>query len=236
MPGLCRGHCLTKGAIAYGKCVCFKYFIVQSEAIFDIVFHYVFVFGPIQSDLYILTDGTLPLPAFKNSQISHFYLLFCMYRLHQNLLCCLNAYVDLVTSNLWTIFWYTTYFHSFSYYVVVSSGETYHWCCNVSCVYIDSILQCLFITCFFSFFGLFLDLLLFLVTLLYHSKLYSQRTCLLGQPQLGLEEYLCLKSVCVCACTPVTVCSSYCFINSFRSQMQLREDKIKKPRKQSSYS
>lgn len=145
----------------------------------------------------------------------------------------LNAYVDLVTSNLWTIFWYTTYFHSFSYYVVVSSGETYHWCCNVSCVYIDSILQCLFITWFFFFFWfVFRFIIIFLVTLLWYSKLYSQRTCLLGQPQLGLEEYLCLKCVCVC----VTVCSSYCFINSFRSQMQLREDKIKKHRKQSSYS
>ena len=60
-------HCLTKGFYECNsmwiKCDCFKYFIFWLKAIFYSVFIIFFVFGPAQLDLYILTDGALPLPA-----------------------------------------------------------------------------------------------------------------------------------------------------------------------------
>lgn len=84
----------------------------------------------------------------------------------------LYKYLCLVISNLWTIFWYTTCVCSFSLYVVGSSGETYLWCCNKEWV-ISTFLHFLCIywqhtVC------LFISVLFF--TLLYNSKLYSQRT------------------------------------------------------------
>lgn len=59
-----------------------------------------FVFGSAQPDLFILTDGALPLPAQLLSRIvayvrlDFFFLpLCCMYRLHQDLLCCISTYL-----------------------------------------------------------------------------------------------------------------------------------------------
>lgn len=123
----------------------------------------------------------------------------------------LNAYVDLVTSNLWTIFWYTTYFHSFSYYVVVSSGETYHWCCNVSCVYIDSILQCLFITWFFFWFVFRFVIIIFLVTLLWYSKVILSEN-LLTWSTTARSRGVFMFEVCVCVCDCVFIILLYKFI------------------------
>lgn len=97
----------------------------------------ILVLGPAQWDLYILTDGALPLPAHllsrivANFQVSVF---FCMYRLHQELLCCPSAFVDLVNSNLWTII---DTLHMFVAYVVASPRETCHWCCNTEWVISD---------------------------------------------------------------------------------------------------
>lgn len=52
-------------------CECFRYFKFFSDlkAIFDIVFMIFVVFGPAQLDLYIFTDGALPLPAHLPSRI-----------------------------------------------------------------------------------------------------------------------------------------------------------------------
>lgn len=62
------------------------------------------VFGPAQLDLYIFTDGALPLPAHLPSRIianvKLAFILCCMYRLHKDLSCCRSTYVDLVISNL----------------------------------------------------------------------------------------------------------------------------------------
>lgn len=118
-----------------------------------------------------------------------------MYRLHPDLLCCISTYVDLVISNLWTIFWYTTYFCSFSFYVVGSSGETYHWCCNKEwviseflhflCIYWQHTV-CLFIS------------FLFYCSHYCTTVSYTLRE-LFGHPQLRLKKYLCLKSLFVCS-------------------------------------
>lgn len=104
------------------------------------------------------------------------------------------------------LFWYTTYFCSVSFYVVGSSGQTYHWCCikewviseflRFLCIYWQHTV-CLFIT--------------FLVFFCPHyctTVSYTLRD-LFGQPQLSLKKYLCLK-MCVCVFTAVTICLSYC--------------------------
>lgn len=49
-------------------CDCFKYFIFIKGSILH-CFHDVFVSGPAQMDLYILTDGALPLPAHSPPRI-----------------------------------------------------------------------------------------------------------------------------------------------------------------------
>ena len=129
-----------------------------------------------------------------------------MYRLHQDLFCCLSTYVDLVISNLWTIFDTLHIFCSFSFYVVGSSGETYHWCCNKEWV----ISEFLHFLCIYwqHTVCLFISFLFFLFTLLYRSKLYSQRT--IWSTTAQSKEVFMFKR-CVCVFTPVTVCSSYCF-------------------------
>lgn len=89
-------------------CECFEYFIFLIKGYIWHCFHDIFVFGPAQLDLYILTDGALPLPAHLLSRIIanvklvffFFLSLCCMYRLHKDLSCCRSTYVDLVISNL----------------------------------------------------------------------------------------------------------------------------------------
>ena len=55
-------------------CDCFKYFIFIKGYILH-CFHDVFVSGPAQMDLYILTDGALPLPAHS---LPFFFFFFCL--------------------------------------------------------------------------------------------------------------------------------------------------------------
>lgn len=50
-------------------CECFEYFIFLIKGYIWHCFHDIFVFGPAQLDLYILTDGALPLPAHLLSRI-----------------------------------------------------------------------------------------------------------------------------------------------------------------------
>lgn len=70
----------------------------------------------------------------------------------------------------------------------------------ISCVYIDSILY------------VYLYPFCFLFTLLYHSKLYSQRT--IWSTTAQSKEVFMYKR-CVCVFTPVTVCLPYCHFSSF---------------------
>lgn len=50
-------------------CDCFKYFNFQSKGFILLFFRNILVLGPAQWDLYILTDGALPLPAHLLSRI-----------------------------------------------------------------------------------------------------------------------------------------------------------------------
>lgn len=90
-------------------CERFKYFKFLIKGYILHCFHDIFVFGPAQLDVYILTDGALPLPAhflfriIANVKLVFWWVFFplCyMYRLHKDLLCCISTYVDLVISNL----------------------------------------------------------------------------------------------------------------------------------------
>lgn len=185
-------------------CDCFKYFIFIKGSILH-CFHDVFVSGPAQMDLYILTDGALPLPAHSpprivaNVKLVLFFFFFflplcCMYRLHKDLSCCLSTNVDLVISNLWTIFWYTTYFFvAFSLFgrlfrgnlsLVLQQNES-SVSFYISCVYIDSIL--------------YVYLYPFWFCSHYCTAVSYTLRELFGQPQLSLKKYLCLKGVFVCS-------------------------------------
>lgn len=92
-------------------------------------------------------------------------------------------------------FWYTTYFCSFSFYVVGSSGETYHWCCNKEWV-ISEFLR--FLCIYWQH-----TVCLFISFLFYCSHYCTTVSYILrelfGHSQLSLKKYLCLKVVFVCS-------------------------------------
>lgn len=90
------------------------------------------------------------------------------------------------------------HFSSFSFYVVGSSGETYHWCCNREWV-ISEFLHFLCIYCQHTV-CLFISFFLCFVFCSHHciTVNYTLRE-LFGQTQHSLKKYLCSKGVFVCS-------------------------------------